>query len=155
MSYKHLAREERFLICMHLQVGCSLRRIARMLGRSPSTVCRKVKRNRGKRGYRYKQAEETAKRRRREASSVPRKMTREVRAMIKELLLQRWSPEQICGRLRLRNVAQISPRWVYHYILADREAGGTLYLCLRRRGKKPDRRGRDGVGRGLMPGRVH
>ena len=154
MSYKHLAREERFLIYMLLQVGCSLRRIARMLGRSPSTVCREVKRNGGKRGYRYKQADETAKRRRREASSVPRKMTREIWAMIKELLTRRWSPEQICGRLRLRNVAEISPRWVYHHIWADREAGGTLYLYLRRRGKKPNRRGRDGSGRGLIPGRV-
>ena len=100
MPYTHLAQEERFLIHTLLQERCPYREIARKLSRSPSTITREVKRNRGKRGYRYKQANEFAKRRRSEASSVPRKMTREIWEMIKELLTQRWSPEQISGRLR-------------------------------------------------------
>ena len=48
MPYKHLAQEERFLIQNLFQEGCSLRKIAKQLGRSPSTVSREVKRNKGK-----------------------------------------------------------------------------------------------------------
>ena len=32
--------------------------------------------------------------------------------------------------------------------------GGDLYLCLRHRGKRRNRRGRNGAGRGVIPGRV-
>ena len=155
MPYTHLALEERFLIHKHLQADCSQRGIARHLDRDPSTISREIKRNTGKRGYRYKQADESAKRRRREASSVPSKMTEELRAMIISLLAEhRWSPEQIAGRLRREGVVSVSAKWIYNCIWADRAAGGTLYRYLRRRGKKPNRRGRDGGGRGVIPGRV-
>ena len=48
----------------------------------------------------------------------------------------------------------MSAKWIYKLIWDDRAAGGTLYQYLRRRGKKPNRRGRDGSGRGVIPGRV-
>ena len=139
MSYKHLAQEERFLIYKRLQAGDSRRTIAEELGRSPSTVSREVKRNKGKRGYRYKQANEFAKRRRRKASSVPRKITPQHWAMIKHLLVhKRWSPEQTAGRLRRKGAVSISPKWIYNCIWADKADGGDLYRSLRRRGKKPN-----------------
>ena len=155
MSYKHLALEERFLIQELFQDGCPLRKIAKQLGRNPSTVSREVKRNKGKRGYRYKQANEFAKHRRAEASLTPRKITPEHWATIEDLLVhEHWSPEQIAGRLRRKGAVSISPKWFYDYIWADKADGGTLYKSLRRRGKKPNRRGRDGSGRGVIPGRV-
>ena len=155
MSYTHLAQEERFLIHKHLQAGRSYSEIGRDLGRHHTTISREVKRNTGGRGYRYKQANEFAKHRRSKASSVPRKMSEELWAMIKELLTREcWSPEQIAGRLALRGVVSISAKWIYDCIWADRADGGTLYQCLRRRGRKPNRRGRDGSGRGVIPGRV-
>ena len=155
MSYTHLALEERLLIQNLLQDDFSYREIGCELGRSPSTITREVKRNGGKLGYQYKQADESAKRRRSKASSVPRKMTEELWTMIKELLVgRRWSPEQISGRLRLRKVGEISPRWIYHLVWKDKDCGGSLFRYLRRRGKKPNRRGRDGSGRGVIPGRV-
>ena len=155
MPYKHLALEERFLIYKRLQAGDSRRTIAEELGRNPSTVSREVKRNKGKRGYRYKQADEFAKHRRAEASLTPRKITPEHWARIEHLLVhEHWSPEQIAGRLRREGAVSISPKWIYDYIWADKADGGTLYKSLRRRGKKPNRRGRDGSGRGVIPGRV-
>ena len=155
MSYTHLAQEERFLISKLLQAGWSRRKIASKLGRHHSTISREVKRNRAKKGYRHKQAEEFAKRRRREASSVPRKMTEELWAMVSSLLVkQHWSPEQIAGRLSLEGVVSVSAKWIYKRIWEDRATGGTLFQNLRRRGKKPNRRGRDGAGRGVIPGRV-
>ena len=155
MQYKHLAQEERFLISKLLQAGYSYRKIGQKLRCSHSTVIREVNRNTGKRGYRHKQAHEFAKRRRGEASSVPRKMTKELWAMVNDLLvLKRWSPEQIAGRLCLQGVVSVSAKWIYKHIWEDRASGGTLFHHLRRRGKKPNRRGRNGSGRGVIPGRV-
>lgn len=155
MSYKHLAREERFLIRHYLQEGCSQRKIAGTLRRSHSTISREIKRNTGRRGYRHKQADQFAKRRRREASSVPRNMTPERWEMVEDRLVNKhWSPDQIAGRLRREGVVSVSAKWIYNYIWEDRAAGGVLYRSLRRRGRKPNRRGRDGSGRGVIPGRV-
>ena len=82
-------------------------------------------------------------------------MTEEVWLMIKELLVVRgWSPEQIAGRLALWGVVSVSAKWVYHHVWEDKDAGGSLFLYLRRRGKKPNRCGRGGSGRGVIPGRV-
>ena len=155
MPYTHLAQEERFLIYKLFQAGWSLSKIAGELGRHHTTISREAKRNSAKKGYRHKQAEEFAKHRRREASSVPRKMTEQLWAMVENLMVQQhWSPEQIAGRLRREGVVSVSAKWIYNYIWADRAAGGTLFRNLRRRGKKPCRRGTDGSGRGVIPGRV-
>lgn len=64
MPYTHLAQEERFPVHKHLQAGRSYSEIGRELGRHHATISREVKRNTGGRGYRYKQANEFAKRRR-------------------------------------------------------------------------------------------
>ncbi|MXW44097.1 MAG: IS30 family transposase, partial [Candidatus Dadabacteria bacterium] len=155
MPYKHLAQEERFLIRHYLQEGCTLRKIAGTLRRSHSAIIREIKRNTGGRGYRYKQADQFAKRRRREASSVPPKMTKEHWAMVEDRLVSKhWSPDQISGRFHRDEVVSVSAKWIYNHIWADRKTGGVLYKSLRRRGKKPNRRGRDGSGRGVIPGRV-
>lgn len=155
MPYKHLALEQRFLINTHLQAGSSYSEIARELGCSPSTITREVKRNTGKRGYRYKQANEFARRRRSEASSVPRKMTESLWETVEQAIeRKRWSPEQIAGRFHRKGIVTVSAKWIYRHIWKDRAEGGKLFRYLRRRGKKANRRGRDGAGRGLIPGRV-
>ena len=51
-----LTLAEREEISRGLVAGCSLRSIAEQLGRSPSTISREVRRNRGRRGYRAVQA---------------------------------------------------------------------------------------------------
>ena len=44
-NYKHLSCEERTLIQLILEQGCSLRIIARSLQRAPSSISRELKRN--------------------------------------------------------------------------------------------------------------
>jgi IS30 family transposase len=44
---------------------------------------------------------------------------------------QQWSPEQITGRLKVERKAGVSHERIYHYIYADKRAGGTLHLNLR------------------------
>ena len=152
MPYTHLAREEMFLVHKHLQVSCSYSEIVSQLQRHHTTISREVKRNRG---YRYKQADELTKRRRGKTSSTPRKMTEALWAMVDcQLVEKRWSPEQTAARLCRDGIVSVSARWIYSHLWADRATGGTLYKSLRRRGKKPNRRGRDGCGRGVIAGRV-
>ena len=60
----------------------------------------------------------------------------------------------MAGRLARDGIVSASATWIYQYVWADREAGGELFRLLRQRGKKANRRGRDGSGRGVIPGRV-
>jgi len=51
-TYHHLSAEERAIIMLEQRRGASLRSIAAELNRSPSTLCRELKRNQsGKGGY--------------------------------------------------------------------------------------------------------
>ena len=121
---------------------------------SASTVSRELRRNRGLRGYWMKQAQRLSEVRRRLASSRPRKLTAERWSWIEGKLRLQWSPQQIAGRLRLQGGRPVGKTWIYHQVWKDRASGGTLYRNLRRRGKKANRRGRCGAGRGVIPGRV-
>ena len=63
---------------------------------------------------------------------------------IEELLREGWSPEQIVGRLRHLDEETACRQRIYELVRADCEAGGDLYLCLRRQGKKRNRKGASG-----------
>ena len=47
MGYTQLTQEERYLIASQRKLGCSLRLIARELGRCPCTISRELRRNSG------------------------------------------------------------------------------------------------------------
>ena len=93
-------------------------------------------------------------RRRGAAPSVPRKMTPELWRMVEERLVRGWSPERVSGRLRLEGHQVAGRQWIYRHVHADRRAGGGLWRHLRRRGKRPNRKGGAHAGRGHIPGRV-
>ncbi len=153
-GYRHLTYPERCQIHALRESGISDAAIARQLGRSPSSVPREIRRNGGARGYRHAQAQRLAEGRRSAASSVPRKMTPGLWALVEERLAEGWSPEQVAGRLRLEGHPVAGRQWIYRYVHADRRAGGGLWRHLRRRGKRPNRRGGAHAGRGHIPGRV-
>ena len=60
MIRRHLSNEERCQIYTLLKEGYSKRKMARILKRSHSTIAGEVMRNKGDRGYCYKQAHEKA-----------------------------------------------------------------------------------------------
>lgn len=57
-NYTHLSQDERYSISAELKRQTSIREIARILNRHPSSISREIQRNTGKRGYRPKQAEQ-------------------------------------------------------------------------------------------------
>ena len=131
MSYQHLALEERHYIETQWKLGVSQNRIAQALGRSQSSVSRELSRNRGFRGYRYKQANSKA-RERHAVKPKAVKMTTTMKSGVESLLREDWSPEQIAGRLKQQGQKAISHETIYRYVLQDKHSGGDLFLHLRR-----------------------
>lgn len=100
--YKHLSIEERERSRSLLESGSSLRTIARILGRSPSTISREFKRNSYANGsYAAHHAQKKYLKRKSNCGRKPLLESNEtVRNDVIGKLNQRWTPEQICGRAK-------------------------------------------------------
>lgn len=154
-GYTHLAYEQRCQIYALLKRNISKNQIADTIGVHQTTVSREVSRNKGKRGYRYKQAQAKAVGRRFKVNSLPRKMTPGLTLYVEQMLCEfQWSPEQIAGRLRIIYGIKVSHESIYRYIWKNKKKGGILYKHLRRSGKKYNKRSGKQAGRGLIPGRI-
>jgi IS30 family transposase len=143
--YHQLTREQRYQISALLKMRHSQVEIAGILHVHKSTVSRELKRNRGKRGYRPKQAQCLVQARHPQGQ---RKISTETWELVEDLLKQDWSPEQISARLKQEQKVPLSPEWIYQHVYADHCAGGELYRHLRSQKKyrkrlgKNDRRGK-------------
>ncbi|MEI6896680.1 MAG: helix-turn-helix domain-containing protein [Psychromonas sp.] len=135
MNYKQLTQEERYQIYAFKKAGKSQKEIANELTRSASSISRELKRNIGLKGYRPKQANELAQKRRKSAFKAC-KLTDEVTGWIDTLLYNDYTPEQITGRLALENKIQLHHETIYQYIYRDKANGGLLYMQLTRASKK-------------------
>ena len=145
-GYTQLTQEERYQIYALKKAGHSQKEIAVTLGRSPSTISRELRRNKGLKGYRPKQAHKLAQNRKQERSR--RRIPDSVWQRVAQLLREDWSPEQISGWLRHSEGVCISHEWIYHYVYDDKRRGGDLHRHLRcqkprrKRYGSYDRRGR-------------
>ena len=127
--YTQLAREERFQIYALRKAGHNQSKIAAILGRNKSTINRELSRNRGLKGYRPSQADTFATNR--HQGKAGSRITTETWERVKELLVEKWSPEQISNWLKNEENIRISHEWIYQYILQDKREGGELHRHLR------------------------
>ena len=145
-TYTRLTEEERYQIYEGVTEKRSHREIADMLNKHHSTISREVKRNKGLRGYRPKQAQEKSLLRH---MNKPRyiKLTPDVQSLITENIKRDWSPEQIQGRLKHEGLPMVCATTIYSFICKDKVSGGELYKHLRhkktykKRTGSPDTRG--------------
>lgn len=72
MNYTHLTQNERYQIAILSRAGHDQSQIAKVMRRDPSTISRELRRNRGQRGYRPKQAHEFSQARLRACENSPR-----------------------------------------------------------------------------------
>ena len=151
MSYQQLTREQRYQIYALLKAGHRQTQIAALIVCHKSTISRELRRNRGAKGYRPKQATELALRRRCQGHRV--RISPQTWERIELLLQQQWSPEQIHGRLRLEQQPTVSPEWIYQYVYVNKLRGGTLYRHLRSQKKQRKRYGR-GARHAQIPNRT-
>lgn len=156
MDYMHLTEEERYQIDDLKREGFSQADIAERLGRSPSTLSRELRRNRGERGYRPGQAHQKAIERltERGKSNARRASMGAWEYAKQQLVNEQWSPEQIAGRLELEGQETISHETIYQRILEDKNEGGSLYTNLRCKKKRKKRYGSGKSRRGAIPNRV-
>ena len=151
MSYTQLTQEQRYQISAMLKTEHSQIKIAAEIGVNKSTVSRELRRNRGKRGYRPKQAHRFAEQRRRKAAH--NRISTKIWTQIDEKLRQDWSPEQVSGWLHKNTDTAVSHEWIYQYIYADKRTGGDLHKHLRCQKKRRKRAGNYDR-RGKIPNQV-
>lgn len=111
MSYKHLTIKQRNNIEILLKEGYSMRKIAKKIGVSVSTISREIKRCKGK-VYVSEKAQENYKKLSKQKGRKS-KITKELENTIVSKLEERWSPEQIVGRL-LQGI--LSFKTIYNWI---------------------------------------
>jgi IS30 family transposase len=147
----HLTLEERDRLAQFLHQGLEQQEIAKILGRSKSTISRELNRNPTGKVYLAGQAQRQAERRRRERPLSRRMDDPEINETVRDGLVQHWSPEQIAGRLEQQHPddsdRQVSAQTIYDWI-EDDEHREHWKGMLRRRGKRPSRRKQAGTGDG-------
>ena len=161
---RHLTLEEREEISRGLAAGQSLRQIAAVLGRAPSTVAREIEANGGRSNYRAARADRAAVVRRRRPKPCKLATSPQLQAMVEAKLEKRWSPEQIAGWLKRTYPdeveLQVSHETIYRTLYV--QARGALkrelteHLRTKRRIRRPGNGNRQrGSGGGSLVGMVH
>ena len=148
MSYTHFTLEERKYLQQLLSEGLSLRKIAAILERSPSTISREIQRNRAKfkphhkpdnpYWYNHWRAHNLYIRRRREQKHRALKPDTAQWDYIVARLQKYWSPETICGCWHMEHPDQAPLHYstIYRYIANNSFPNIRRKTHLRRRGKR-------------------
>lgn len=122
----------------------SIRQIARTLGRAPSTICREIARNRGRRRYRAVDADDRSWRRARRPKRCLLATNPELREYVVARLREDWSPEQIAGTLRIHYRAgsgmRVSHETIYRSLFVQSRGVLARELQQHLRTRRPTRR---------------
>jgi IS30 family transposase len=153
-KYHRLTLEQREEISRQLAQGSSIRKIARHLSRSPSTISREVNQKYfDRKRYRAVVAEKRARKKRKQQGRKPL-LTKYpgLRQIVLNKLRLRWSPEQIAQFLKIRyprnRVMRISHETIYSYLYVlpkgalKKELTSYLRLHHRHRRKKDSKKGK-------------
>ena len=137
IEYSHFSLEERIALNAYLVEGRSIRAIARMLRRSPSTISREIARNKGGGAYVCTHAHTRSKRRRKHSRVHKLVVGNAVFEQVHDMLKLKWSPQQIAGKLRslhpLDKARCVSHETIYTVIYAQPKGDlrRDLIQCLR------------------------
>lgn len=137
-KYQHLTVEERDRIAVMVSEGQSLRKIAKELGRSHTSLSRELRRNVPPiyTGYYLShKAHERAVKRNQDSHRRPRLKNASIRDYVIQKLSSGWSPELIAGRVKTEVLAaSISHEAIYQWIYE--EAKELIPLLTRRHRKR-------------------
>ena len=119
MSYSQLTQEQRYLIYHLLKMGFNQTYTAKIIGVHKSTIGRELKRNTGKKGYRYKQAQRKARQRRHQGRE---RLTDKDWEVVEDYLGKDFSPEQVSTWIQKKHGLQISHKWIYQLLPASHQS---------------------------------
>jgi IS30 family transposase len=161
-SELRLRLSEREEISRGLAAGWSLRAIAANMGRSPSTVCREVNVNGGRRAYRALTADRAARRRAQRPKVAKLARNRCLRRVVEAQLAKFWSPEEISAWLARAfpddPEMRVSHETIYMSLFVQGRGAlrQELHTCLRsgRALRRPKARTKGGFGQGQIVDKV-
>lgn len=138
MPYKHFTLSERKYLQELLDDGYSMRKAARALGRSPSSVSRELKRNKTGSAYSHFKAHRMAKSRKVLSHPLKRLLDgAELGLFVREKLSLFWPPETIAAIWNLNHPDDhVGFSTIYRWLQRDLLIGFSRKLHLRRRGKR-------------------
>lgn len=154
MAYIQLTYEERVTLSALRRQGLSVHQVASILGRHPSTLYRELNRNSCNKidgFYRPSKAQRRT-RARRIRSRRNKQYSSHYFLLIRKLLKQKYSPEQIVGHINRFKLKKriISHETIYRYIWEDKANGGDLWRHLRQATKRCRKRYRSYDSRGRL-----
>lgn len=164
-NYKQLGQEQRYVIDRLLRQGKSQKEIADVLGYHKSTISRELKRNtpnrgRGAKEYNPERAQMKAQRRHQEKNKHITFTNEMRRQIVKQLTIEKLSPELITQMGRRDNADFVSHETIYQWIWAmkrshkrEDEPYQLLYKDLRH-GRRRRKRGNYHDNRGCISNRV-
>ena len=117
-KYRRLTRQDRIVIEKRLEQGKTQTEIAEELRVHRSTISREIRRNKAQKGpYRWRGAQSKADCGRPHIICYPRKIEGPLEELVRQLLEERLSPEQISRRLKLENARwTVSHETIYKWI---------------------------------------
>ena len=153
-----LSLSEREEISRGVVAGQSMRSIAALLGRAPSTISREIKRNGGRRGYRANKAEQSAWDRAHRPKICKLVENRALAGIVASKLRQRWSPQQIAGWLKKTypkdESYQVSHEIIYRSLYVQARGALKKELIKHLRTRRSMRRSRHGNKSGEGQGQI-
>jgi IS30 family transposase len=152
-TYTHQTQEERYHIYIEHKKKVSAGQIAKDLDRYKSTLTRELARNTGNSENRYQQAHIKAQRRHADKPKAI-KLDEAMKQAIIPLIKEKWSPEQISGRLKRLKKPSVSHETIYRFLLTEKANAGELYKHLRHQAKSYPKRYDKNDYRGTIPGRI-
>ena len=151
----HLTKEQRYTITQMNEQGYSQKAIAEVINKDKSVVSRELRRNCDQRNGEYKADlahQKYVHRQKKKPKHI--RFTKEIEQYVSLKLAEDFSPEQIVGRAKHDVIDCVSIETIYQYIYADKRNKGTLYLHLRRKGRRYRKRGNQKDTRGVIKNRV-
>lgn len=154
----HLSFEEREQISRGVARGDSIRSMARMLGRSPSTVSREIQRHGGVQRYRAVRADKQAYRNACRPKQCLLRRRKKLCRLVAMLLRKDWSPEQISGWLKEEFPSdltmQVSHETIYRTLFVQTRGALKRELLSHLRTRRKARQSRHFNTRGGQRGRI-
>lgn len=145
-KYSHLSLEQRYKLQAGLELLRTQKSMAGELQGSRSAICREIRRNGGRLGYKAELAHEQYLQTRKQRAAY--KLTEEMRARILVHLYDFLSLEQIVDFCKRNNIDMVCHESIYQFVWRCKKGGHNVHLCLRhgkprrvKRGKRKSDRG--------------
>jgi IS30 family transposase len=133
MSYSHLNIDQRHLLYqLQQQQKLSQSELGKLIGCSQSTISRELRRNKNFNNlYLPDTAQQLSDKRRQESKREFSNISEETIQSVKNGLKQRYSPEQIAGRLKREKKTSVSHETIYKMIYKNHQECGEYAKYLR------------------------